>query len=311
MKITSELLKKYSKGNCSKEETRAIELWMEKEGGFNTLYNDHEILDEPPGLKIVENRIWDRIEQTKKGMTVNKAPGPFGLKVLSIAASIVVFLGFLTFIFISGNDIHSSDNGELKTVMLEDGTKVILNVATTIEVPNGFGEDSRNVFLDGEAYFDVRKDSLLPFVIETSASTTTVLGTKFNLSAYRDEPNVLALEEGIVEFGATSKDNPIILKPGELAVLLRDDRPIKKVFEDNEYRAWMERKLVFKDRPFNFVVKNLERFYGVTIEIKKNGLNTRKYNGVHNDQALKQLLEDMAFVMKFDFEINENTIIIH
>ena len=187
---------------------------------------------------------------------------------------------------------------------------MILNADTTIKVPNGFGEDSREIFLEGEAYFEVKMDSLRPFIIETAASRTKVLGTKFNLYAYREEPNVLALEEGSVEFGATSKDNPIILKPGEL-VMFQDGKPVKKVFEDNGHRAWMERKLVFKDRPFDYVVNNLERFYGVTIEIKKTGLISRKYNGVHNDPPLEQLLEDMAFVMKFDFEINENSIIIY
>lgn len=310
MKITSELLKKYSQENCSEEENKAVELWMQEEGGFDALGDDLGGLDESPGMQIVGERIWDRIEQTKKGMAENKSSGLFGLKVFSIAASIVVLLGLLTFLFISGSNIHSSDQGELKTVMLEDGTKVILNVATKIEVPNGFGEDSREIFLDGEAYFEVRKDSLRPFIIETLASTTTVLGTKFNLSAYRDETNVLTLDEGKVKFAVPSNVNPVILEPGEL-VVLQDGEPVKKVFEDNAHRAWTERKLVFKDKSFNAVVKNLERFYGVNFEIKKPGLNTRKYNGIHDNPPLEQLLEDMAFVMKFDFEINEKSIIIH
>ena len=85
------------------------------------------------------------------------------------------------------NEIHVQKGGHANTLVLSDGTKVILNAATTFKYPTSFGEKNRMVYLEGEAYFEVAKDEEKPFVVKLNKQDITVLGTTFNVQAYENE----------------------------------------------------------------------------------------------------------------------------
>lgn len=306
MKITPELLEKYGKGNCSEAEVRAVEKWLDYKGGFENMEDDFK------ATLHLEEELWNRIKTTKAEIPRIRKSNFYNLNGWGIAASIIVLIGLGTFLLFSHNQItYETDAGELKTLVLDDGTKVILNVASTLKVPKDFGKENRDVALNGEAYFEVIKDSLNPFIVSTNESVTTVLGTKFNLSAYRDETNTLTLDEGIVLFydKTNESDSGTLLIPKEQAIL---DKGIltKRTVDPSIHRGWIQKKLIFEDQSFASVVRDLERFYGIDIEVKKQGLNNRKYNGTHTDPPLESLLEDMGFVFKFEYQKEGNTILI-
>ena len=306
MEITPELLEKYGKGNCSEAEAQAVEKWLDYKGGFENMEDDFK------ATPHLEENLWNRIKTTKAKIPKTRKSNFYNLNGWGIAASIMVLIGLGTFLLFSHNrTIYETDAGELKTLVLYDGTKVILNVASTLKVPKDFGEENRSIALNGEAYFEVTKDSLNPFIVRTNESVTTVLGTKFNLSAYRDETNTLTLDEGIVLFydKANESDSGTLLIPEEQATLDKGTLT-KKTVDPSIHRAWVQKKLVFEDQSFPSVVRDLERFYGIDIEVKKQGLNNRKYNGTHTDPPLESLLEDMGFVFKFEFRKEGNTILI-
>ncbi|MEM8506873.1 MAG: FecR family protein [Bacteroidota bacterium] len=312
MKITSELLDKYGKGLCTKEERNAIATWMETYGGLETLSD--EILEdsEEAELEIVEERLWNTIKKTKKSYPRISNRSTFKPKIFALAATVALLIGLMGFFLVNNTDVYRSGFGEIKTIRLSDGTEIMLNSGSELIVPNNFWKKSRAVTLKGEAYFDVTKNPELPFVVTTDKSVIKVLGTKFNLNAYQGEMTTVHLDEGRIAFkNLLDKSAEVsVLLPGEQAAII--EGAIKKESTSGiDHIAWMEKKLVFTGKPFKSVTKTLERHYGFEFIIRKDGLATRKYNGSHSNQPLQQLLEDISFVMKFKYEIQGNTIIIY
>ena len=198
------------------------------------------------------------------------------------------------------------------TVTLADGSMVTLNSMSQLDVPTGFDVDNRTLTLQGEAFFEVARDTLHPFVIETENSRTVVLGTKFNLSAYQNEGVTLSLKEGKVSFTSIpdKSTSPLIVLPNE-EVRLQDGELVKNTIDVSFSSAWMEKRLVFRSQKFKQVVRELERFYGLTIKINKKGLENRLYRGNHDNPSLDEILKSMAFVLKFNYKMEDGTLIIY
>lgn len=307
MEITPELLEKYGQGNCSKAEIQAVEAWLDDKGGFEKI---RDVSGVAPDL---EEKIWYRIKTTKSRILRKRKSNVFDMNAWGIAASIAVLMGLGIFLLLfEGQVAYETNAGELKTLVLDDGTTVILNVASTLRVSKDFGSENRGVILSGEAYFEVAEDSLHPFIVETNESMTQVLGTRFNLSAYQGETNTLTLDKGRVLFyeQGNDPDSGILLLSNEQGILDKG-KLNKKIVDPARYKAWIQRQLVFEDQSFAAVVRDLERFYGVHIEVKKQGLNGRKYNGTHTNQPLESVLEDMGFVLKFQYRKEGKTVLIY
>lgn len=306
MKISPELLEKYARGECSPEENRAVESWMENTD------EDESILKNVP---FSEERA-KRMRRSLKEATHNQIPrdNPISFhKNILIAASFLLLIGLGTFIFLNTrSEIYTTENGQVRTITLADGTKVTLNAGSRLAVASDFGGRSRKLFLQGEAFFDVAKDSLLPFIVQTDSSTTTVLGTQFNLSAYMDGATVLVLKEGKVAFSheGCKVDSIFNVLPNQM-VLLKSGILQKEEVNTDIAKAWMDKKLVFQSQKFSTVIAEVERFYGVQINIKKDGLEKRIYRGNHNNPSLEELMESMAFVLKFKYKIQGKNILIY
>jgi transmembrane sensor len=163
---------------------------------------------------------------------------------------------------------------------LPDGTKVWLNADSRLKFPSKFDGDKRNVKLEGEAYFEVAKDKSHPFLVQTDNQTLEVLGTHFNISSYSDENTTrTTLLEGSV------KINDIVLRPGQEAVLT--DGLIKIISADIEAEiAWKNGDFVFSGADFRSVMREIMRWYNVTVEyddsvpddIRLDGWVSRKNN---------------------------------
>ena len=312
MKITAELLDKYGKGLCTQEERNAVETWMEVQSGFETIGDQIPEGIENTELEIVQERLWNRINETRKDFPRNSGKSYLRLNRIMLAASVAILVGLSALFFVNSKDIYRSGFGETKTIKLRDGTRIILNSGSELTVPNNFWNNPRSVTLNGEAYFEVTENPELPFTVTTDISVTKVLGTKFNLTAYENESNIIHLDQGRVEFKSLlgHSNQASVLLPGEQATIV-EGIVEKESTIGIDHIAWMEKKLVFTEKPFESVAKTLERHYGVAFEIKKQGLATRKYNGSHKNQPLKQLMEDVAFVMKFKYVIEGNTIVVY
>jgi len=170
--------------------------------------------------------------------------------------------------------------GKRSYLLLSDGTQVWINSGSRLVYAPQFTGDTREVFLEGEAYFEVAKDASKPFYVRTDAFTINVLGTKFNVKAYKDDMEyTTVLVEGKVSMKVQdqffSKD--VILAPNQKLTLMKgqDDFQRSNVDETGLYTNWIYGYLEFKNANLSDVLKSIQRYYNIDIE-----LNTRDQSSI-------------------------------
>lgn len=186
--------------------------------------------------------------------------------------------------------------GKQFTVILSDGTKAYLNSGTSLKYPIEFNKgEQRQVFLKGEGFFKVSKDTERPFVINTSELNVQVLGTEFNLSAYPEDENIeTVLVEGSVGFfekeSKFDKKNQK-LEPGYMARWEKLEGKISfKETNVNLYTGWMDGKIIFNDIPFREIVKKLERNFNVSITNTYEELENKRFTATFDTETIMQIL---------------------
>lgn len=203
--------------------------------------------------------------------------------------------------------------GQKSTITLGDGTKVKLNSGSTFRFPETFSDSIREVYLTGEAFFEVAKNPDKPFVIHAQGVETRVLGTSFNIKAYPSIPNVsVAVATGKVRVNpANDKARAEVLIPNQMFVYNKpNDRAIKA--EDinlTDLLAWKDKRIVFNKSLHEEIIETLERWYGVKFVVNKR-LNTGTgYTAQFKpNESLEATLEHMKYSLGFNYKIDKNTI---
>jgi ferric-dicitrate binding protein FerR (iron transport regulator) len=162
---------------------------------------------------------------------------------------------------------YATTIGERATVTLADGSRVILAPHSTLRVPRGFGRGTRDLSLDGEAYFDVSKASGAPFLIHTRAVVTRVLGTAFDVRSYPEDRNVrVVVERGKVGVG-TPRQTSAVLVGGNMGIATDSTVIVAPVTDVTPYTGWTTGQLRFREVPLRDVLTTLERWYGVRFQV--------------------------------------------
>jgi len=200
--------------------------------------------------------------------------------------------------------------GTRTQIDLPDGTRVWLNDGTTFRYPEQFTGCTREVFVDGEAYFEVKSDPKNPFVVNNPMMNTVVTGTHFNLNAYSTDNYFEAtLLEGKIHL--KNEDNNLVMKPGEQ---VQFDSTLEKIVQTTvdpqNAAAWVDGKLIFKDEKLETAIKKLARWYNVEIVLTDpeiyNYLMTATIQDEKLDQSLKLIA--LALPVKFEFKkVNNQT----
>jgi ferric-dicitrate binding protein FerR (iron transport regulator) len=174
----------------------------------------------------------------------------------------------------------STQYGQVKSVVLEDGTHILLNGGTTLRFPENFTGGIREVFLDGEAFFDVSKDSLRPFVIRSPRVSTTVLGTSFSMrSASKEQVSAIAVATGKVRVEVGSSAAAIVT-PGQEAVYLSGDGSgiQKKQVNIAGIGAWKDHWFYYEHTTLREILADLERAYGLHFRVADPTVLNYTYN---------------------------------
>lgn len=193
--------------------------------------------------------------------------------------------------------------GQRAQVRLADGTVVWLNANSTLRYPEKFDRKERRVELDGEAYFEVAENEKHPFVVVTDKLHIQVKGTKFDVFAYKDREDFSAsLIDGEIElFDKTSKGVPVTLKPKERIDFVAG-RYVKSRYENEDFLLWKTGVYAFDDKPFAAIVKKLELYYDVSIEVKNKRLNAYKFSGKFRQRdGIESLLKTLQKVHPFTY----------
>lgn len=197
------------------------------------------------------------------------------------------------------------------TLFLADGTKVFLNAESSLKYPVHFAGDLRKVKLKGEAYFEVKRDPVRPFIVDVNDLQVKVLGTSFGVRAYAEEENIwTTLVAGKVHVLTGGKE--FNLNPSEQAVYHKGANAVKIASVDTElYVGWKDGRLVFDNCPLEQILRDLGRWYSFEVFYANQqareipfSLNVRKH------EKFAQVLELMRNTGKVQFEINKNTVIV-
>lgn len=187
----------------------------------------------------------------------------------------------------------STPKGGQYQLSLPDGTKVRLNAASSITYPTSFSKTARQVKVTGEAYFQVAKDASRPFRVSAAATEVEVLGTHFNISAYENEPAVATtLEEGSVNVRVTATGQSQRLSPGQQALVPRGQKKISLVEQADmeETFAWIHGTIAFHDADVATIMRALERWYNITVDIKGSLQDRSFYFSVNRNAPLSEVL---------------------
>ncbi|WP_245588182.1 FecR family protein [Algoriphagus terrigena] len=197
--------------------------------------------------------------------------------------------------------------GQKYKFKLPDGTVVHLNAESSIEYPETFAADQREVHMTGEAYFEVTKNTDRPFVIHTERNQVRVLGTSFNLK--EGENFELALVEGKVE--VEDPDGEVItLLPNQMLIKDKNGAVSMSAFDPMVVFGWKDQNLVFKDNTYSEVLAKLESWYGVTIQSNLTISEDWSYSGRYRNKPLDQVLDGISISSEFKYEIVDKTVII-
>lgn len=195
--------------------------------------------------------------------------------------------------------------GTRTKIDLSDGTLVWLNDGTTLRYPEQFTGSKREVFVDGEAYFEVKSNPENPFVVNNPMMTTVVTGTHFNLNAYSaDNYFEATLIEGKISLENEKKN--LLVKPGEQvqfdACL---EKIVQKTVDPRNAAAWVDGKLIFKDEKLGTAIKKLARWYNVEIIVTDQEINDYLVTGTIQDEKLDQSLKLIALALPVKFEFKK------
>jgi len=274
---------------------------------------------EPIDEKISEDRlqgIWHRIMKDRKPSRVHIVTGFARYAAVFIVAFL---LGFGVY-HLSKPDSDYTETytevnvpyGERSQITLYDGTKIWLNSGTTLKFPLVFHANQRKVFVTGEAFFDVSKNKKRPFIVRAGQMNIKVLGTRFNVCAYPDDQELYTtLEKGKILASNTITGEKVQLRPGDQATLHLETKKITVQTVDTElYTSWKENMLRFENAKFAEVVKKIERWYDVKIDVDKAIDPDRRYTMTIKTESLREMLRLLSLTTPIKYEIKEDQVFI-
>lgn len=206
--------------------------------------------------------------------------------------------------------------GKRFKVVLSDGTLVHLNSGTTFKYPVDFvANKNRQVYLKGEAFFDVKRDEEKLFMVEVDQMNIRVLGTQFNVAMFPEDQEVnTVLVEGSVALYATGKEkNGVKLTPNQKGVFQKGNKKITVSDVDvSDHISWMKGRLIFKKTAFKKIIKKLERFYNVKIVNNYPELDNHEFTGVFDteEESILDVLEVIKNYSPIEWHLKDNKIVI-
>lgn len=199
----------------------------------------------------------------------------------------------------------SAATGHSKEITLTDGTHIRLNGGTTLRYPPVFTGDVREVYLDGEAFFEVSDDIQHPFIVHASTLTTTVLGTAFNIrSAGKQSPSEVAVASGKVRVSSDedtmtvailTRGEKVIYRPGEASGMHKEETDIVSI------GAWKDRRFYYDRAPLSDILLDLERVYGLHFHVQNPAVLSCTYSATFKSLSPEEILQTLTLMGQVKF----------
>lgn len=270
------------------------------------------------------------------------------------AIAALFFLAFWGYKFLNQQELATENEkhfneinvklGTKTKVQLPDGSHVWVNSDSKLTYAETFHGPTRDIYLEGEAYFDVVKDPKHPFIVHTSGIDIKVLGTAFNVKAYKTEPTIEAtLVHGLIEVTKTNQpeaskillhpheklifdkkaNEQSVIKPGMNAAesAIAQDKtippsititPLSKTVADSALieTSWVYNRLSFEEEKFEDLAKKIERWFNVEITINNNKIRSYRSTGSFENETVDEALKELQYLVPFNYQINGRNIVI-
>ncbi|ATL46973.1 hypothetical protein COR50_07120 [Chitinophaga caeni] len=343
------LLIKYGNNECTEEELQELAAWYE---GLNALGKPLPLSDSVADEAVADD-IWAGIATQASLDPVRQPRSKYRKIIYYMSAAAVVLLGmFMLFKSFWKESVQPSpvlaempllktEKGVISEVTLLDGTRVKLNADSKLHYNSDFNQTNREIFLDGEAYFEVVKSSNMPFIIHANNMDIEVLGTTFNVKAYKSdkttEASLVTGKIAITMKAGKLGNKRIILEPNQKVVMLNPEvlkslevlpTASQGVLQDQGYAvdqlsrsqldqtvletSWIHNRLDINDESLEEIITRLERRYNVNIKLKDKDLLHARYTGSFEQESISEVLDALRLSSPkpFKFKQEKTTILI-
>ena len=324
--LSEEIIAKFLMGKCTEEELVQVNLWIkESDDNARKLFRMEEIYHLGKESHTLSQKTIGRAEKNLyRRLTVEEAKQNRTLTIrrrMRYAAIIAIILltGTGITFWIGSSDLTVNkmiavvSEGNIEEIVLPDGTKVWLNQSAVLKYPRKFSDKERNVYLEGEAYFEVTKNKAKPFIVQSEAMQVKVLGTTFNFKSSKACKSAEAtLIEGEIEVKGNHDEGMIILAPGQKAELNRESKRLTVKQVDARMDAvWHNNLIPFEKADIYNIAKTLERFYNVKIILSPDITVNNTYSGVlKRKDNINSVLKSLKNSIPIDYKIVGNSIFI-
>jgi transmembrane sensor len=362
----NDLITRILSGESSPQDNLDLISWLnQSQENIDEFYGKERVLNainvifaqEKFNEKAAYGQFIENIDGLRPKQSNNSGAKRLFFRTMQWAAIGLLLIGFgsLLFYFINDQSSQMGANeyelivpvGSRGNLILTDGTSVWLNAGSRLSYSKNFGKNDRSVYLEGEGYFEVERESKYPFTVIASEVEVTALGTSFNIKSYPDEDVIqTTLVSGSINvnrIGQRNTEKGLTLEPNQQLTYYRetrqlsisavnDEKDIHKKGEQEETRriadvnlprailskvtnpeiftSWKDNRLILDDEPFESLAIKLERRFGTTIIIKDEDIRKRRFKGSFDEITMEQALTALQFVSPFHYSIENDTIYI-
>lgn len=322
-KDNTELIIRYLLNDLSEQEKDAFFLWVNADGDNKKLFFEIKALYEARDLSEKEKNgpyieeSWKRLQHRRK----RGKPRHLFLRKAAAYAAVALISVILTssfFLLNTGEDSpvntarYVGGNGiEADSFFLPDGSRIYVGPRATFYFNSDYGDAKRDIYLEGEAYFEVFPIKDKPFVVHANGIEIEALGTSFNVAAYPGDSLLVAtLAEGSILIAGEYIPDRTTIKPNEQLIYNRNRKTTKiHEVESGDYTSWRNGYYYFSDQDLKSILKRMEPVYGVTFEIQSERIKKQTFTGTfYKGQSPKEILEVIKASVPIRYEIEERHI---
>lgn len=318
--IDPELLVRFLSGECSEQERLSIAQWLEADPKNRIYFKELSALWNASAPSSSFNKEWlkddwKKVQHRIDKIRVNESSKTTKQRSLlytfaRLAAVIILGIGiyFYTQHLVSRVPAQKTiASSGVKILTLPDGSKISLNDNATLTYPKIFNQASRDVTLDGEAFFEITADMNKPFLIKTNKVITEVVGTSFNVNSNSDSVVVTVVTGKVMLY--RERNSAIALTVGEQGIY-SDKGLTKRMNSDPNFLSWKTNILTFQNTPLAKVVDDLSRHYGQHIQITSKMLEGCTLTSTFQGQTLEEILQEMTLLFSIEVDRSGDTIMI-
>ena len=330
------LLARYLSGECSEAEKAEVEAWLASDIENRNLMASMKTVwetPEPQSQASDVNRLWGEVAEKAGIATGSEAPHQNRGIVLSVAEwvqpRVYPILGYAAVLLVAASLAYMSQifprgdraveleqlavkNGVRDEITLSDGTRIALDSGSLLKYPKTFDNNTRDVFLTGEGYFEVAPNAEKPFIVHANRAVVKVLGTKFNVRAWQPDQKVtVVVSEGKISFGSKdgSVEDAVVMIKGQASSLLANGRPSEPHAVDIEkHLGWMQNEVFFESAPLSEILYQLERWYNVQFVLEQTSAATEQLTLHVQAKSLEDVLELISALTGLDYERTDDRV---